>query len=58
MHMNKIWNPSNGFPTPEQLERMVSAEVKHIAEAEYAREREAEDRRRRRRERLRAAYRL
>ena len=29
--MNKNWNPDQGFPTPEQVKRMVAAEVKHIA---------------------------
>ena len=29
--MNKNWNPDQGFPTPEQMKRMVAAEVKHIA---------------------------
>ena len=56
--MNKNWNPDQGFPTPEQVKRMVVAEVKHIAEAEYKRERGAEEKRESRRDRLRAAYRL
>ncbi len=56
--MNKNWNPDQGFPTPEQVKRMVVAEVKHIAEAEYKRERGAEEKRESRRDRLRTAYRL
>ena len=56
--MNKNWNPDQGFPTPEQVKRMVVVEVKHIAEAEYKRERGAEEKRESRRERLRAAYRI
>ena len=56
--MNKNWNPDQGFPTPEQVKRMVVAEVKHIAEAEYKRERGAEEKRESRRDRLRAAYRI
>ena len=56
--MNKNWNPDQGFPTPEQVKRMVVAEVKCIAEAEYKRERGAEEKRESRRDRLRAAYRL
>ena len=56
--MNKNWNPDQGFPTPEQVKRMVVAEVKHIAEAEYERERGAEEKRESRRDRLRAAYRI
>ena len=56
--MSKNWNPDQGFPTPEQVKRMVVAEVKHIAEAEYKRERGAEEKRESRRDRLRTAYRL
>ena len=56
--MNNNWNPDQGFPTPEQVKRMVAAEVKHIAEAEYERERGAEEKRESRRDRLRAAYRI
>ncbi len=56
--MNKNWNPDQGFPTPEQVKRMVAAEVKHIAEAEYKSERGAEEKRESRRDRLRTAYRL
>ena len=56
--MSKNWNPDSGFPTPEQLGRMVAAEVKHLAEAEYARQRGIEERQESRRDRLRAAYRL
>jgi hypothetical protein len=56
--MSNNWNPDQGFPTPEQVKRMVVAEVKHIAEAEYKRERGAEEKRESRRDRLRAAYRL
>ena len=56
--MSKNWKPDQGFPTPEQVERMVAAEVKHIAEAEYERERGAEEKRESRRDRLRAAYRI
>lgn len=56
--MSKNWNPNGGFPSAEQIERMVAAEVKHLAEAEYARERANEEKRESRRDRLRAAYRL
>ena len=56
--MNKNWNPDQGFPTPEQVKRMVAAEVTHIAEAEYKREHGAEEKRESRRDRLRTAYRL
>ena len=56
--MSNNWNPDQGFPTPEQVKRMVVAEVKHIAEAEYKRERGAEEKRESRRDRLRTAYRL
>ena len=43
--MNNNWNPDQGFPTPEQVKRMVAAEVKHIAEAESARNRGIEEKR-------------
>ena len=56
--MSNNWNPDQGFPTPEQVKRMVVAEVKHIAEAEYKRGRGAEEKRESRRDRLRTAYRL
>ena len=56
--MSKNWNPNQGFPTPEQVARMVAAEVKHLAETEYARNRGIEEKRESRRERLRTAYRL
>ena len=56
--MNSNWNPSHGFPSPEQVKRMVVAEVKRIAEAECERQRGAEEKRESRRDRLRAAYRL
>lgn len=56
--MSKNWNPNGGFPSAEQVERMVAAEVKHLAECEYARERGIEEKRESRRDRLRAAYRL
>ena len=32
--MSKQWNPGGGFPSAEQVERMVAAEVRHLAEAE------------------------
>ena len=56
--MSKNRAPNSGFPSAEQVERMVAAEVKHLAEAEYARERGIEEKRESRRDRLRAAYRL
>ena len=56
--MSKNWNTNGGFPSVEQVERMVAAEVKHLAECEYARERGIEEKRESRRDRLRAAYRL
>ena len=56
--MSKNWNPNQGFPSPEQVERMVAAEVKHLAETEYARNRGVEEKRQSRRDRLRTAYRL
>ena len=56
--MSKNWKPNQGFPSPEQVERMVAAEVKHIAEAECKREHGAEEKRQSRRDRLRTAYRL
>ena len=56
--MSKNWNPNQGFPSPEQVARMVAAEVKHLAESEYARERGDKEKREIRRDRLRAAYRL
>ena len=52
------WKPSAGFPTAEQVARMVADEVKHLAEAEYARQRGIEEKQESRRDRLRAAYRL
>jgi hypothetical protein len=42
-HMSKNWNPNQGFPSPEQVARMVAAEVKHLAEIEYARNRGSEE---------------
>ena len=56
--MSKNWNPNGDFPSPEQVERMVAAEVRHLAETEYARARGVEEKRESRRDRLRAAYRL
>ena len=56
--MSKQWNPGGGFPSPEQVERMVAAEVRHLAEAEYARQRGIEEKSESRRDRLRAAYRI
>ena len=56
--MSNKWNPNCGFPSPEQVERMVAAEVRRLAEAERARERGIEEKRESRRDRLRAAYRL
>ena len=56
--MSKNWKPNQGFPSPEQVERMVAAEVKHLAETEYARNRGIEEKRQSRRDRLRPAYRL
>ena len=56
--MSKNWNTNGGIPSVEQVERMVAAEVKHLAECEYARERGIEEKRESRRDRLRAAYRL
>ena len=56
--MSNNWNHNCGFPSAEQVERMVAAEVKHLAECEYARERGIEEKRESRRDRLRAAYRL
>ena len=56
--MSNKWNPNCGFPSPEQVERMVAAEVRRLAEAERARERDAEEKRESRRDRLRTAYRL
>ena len=55
---SKNWKPNQGFPSPEQVERMVAAEVKHLAETEYARNRGVEEKRQSRRDRLRTAYRL
>lgn len=54
--MSKNWNPNCGFPSAEQVERMVAGEVMPLAEAEYARERGIEEKRESRRTRLRAAY--
>ena len=56
--MSNNWNPNCDFPSAEQVERMVAAEVRRLAESERARERAAEERRESRRDRLRAAYRL
>lgn len=56
--MSKNWKPNQGFPSPEQVERMVAAEVKHLAETEYARNLGIEEKRQSRRDRLRTAYRL
>ena len=56
--MSRNWNTNDGFPSPEQVERMVAAEVRRIAESEYERERGIEEKRESRRDRLRAAYRL
>ncbi len=51
------WKPSAGFPTAEQVARMVAAEVKHLAEAEYQRQKSKEAKVVERRDRLRTAYR-
>ena len=51
------WKPSAGFPTAEQVARMVAAEVKHLAEAEYQRQKSKEAKIVERRDRLRTAYR-
>ena len=56
--MSKNWNPNGDFPSPEQVERMVAAEDRHLAATEYARARGVEEKRESRRDRLRAAYRL
>ena len=56
--MSKNWNPNQGFPSPEQVARMVAAEVKHLAETEYARNRGIKEKHESRRDRLRTAYRL
>ena len=56
--MSKHKKPGGVFPMQEPIERMVAAEVKHLAATEYAREREIQERRESRRNRLRAAYRL
>ena len=52
----KKWNPNGGFPTAEQLERMVAAEVKHLAEAALQREQAKTARSEARRDRLRKVY--
>ena len=52
----KKWNPTGGFPTTEQLERMVAAEVKHLAEAALQREQAKTARSEARRDRLRKVY--
>lgn len=53
----KNWRPNMGFPTPEQVTRMVAAEVKRLAEAEYQRTKAKADAVAERRERLRNVYR-
>ena len=52
----KKWNPNGGFPTAEQLERMVAAEVKHLAEAALQRQQAKTERSEARRDRLRKVY--
>ena len=44
-------------PSAEQVERMVAAKVKHLAEAEYQRQKSKEEKIVERRDRLRTAYR-
>lgn len=56
--MSNIWNHNCGFPSAEQVERMVATEVRRLAETERANERAIEARRESRRDRLRTAYRL
>ena len=53
----KNWRPNMGFPTPEQVTRMVAAEVKRLAGAEYQRTKAKADAVAERRERLRNVYR-
>ena len=52
----KKWNPNGSFPTAEQLERMVAAEVKHLAEAALQRQQAKTERSEARRDRLRKVY--
>lgn len=52
----KKWNPNGGFPTAEQLERMVAAEVRHLAEAALQREQTKTAKSEARRDRLRKVY--
>ena len=53
----KLWNQRMGFPTPEQVTRMVAAEVKRLAEAEYQRTKAKAEIATERRDRLRDVYR-
>ena len=53
----KNWCPSMGFPTPEQMTRMVATEVKRLAEAEYHRTKAKAELVAERRDRLRDVYR-
>lgn len=53
----KIWKNRGRFPTPEEMSRMVAAEVRARVEAAMEREREADEARISRRDRLRTAYR-
>ena len=53
----KNWCPSMGFPTPEQVTRMVATEVKRLAEAEYQRTKAKAELVAERRDRLRDVYR-
>ena len=52
----KKWNPNGGFPTAEQLERMVAAEVRHLAEAVLQRQQAKTEKSEARRNRLRKVY--
>ena len=52
----KKWNPNGGFPTPEQLERMVVEKVRHLAEAALQRQQAKTARIEARRDRLRKVY--
>ena len=53
----KNWCPSMGFPTPEQVTRMVATEVKRLAGAEYQRTKAKAEMFAERRDRLRDVYR-
>ena len=52
-----MWNQKMVFPTPEQVTRMVAAEVKRLAEAEYQRTKAKAEIVTERRDRLRDVYR-